>query len=144
SEVILNLLLDYFECPKCNTNSRFKHREVRETKAEVWFGCRNDSCRHHWKMLVMEGVDPKIIAESPRATEPAVRPYMSDAKAAQMGCPRCGRYGRVKMTETRVDYAKIRRHQCPTDGFYYSCTDVDGNVRVTKLRPSMRAVDLTE
>ncbi|RZN09663.1 hypothetical protein CWO91_16680 [Bradyrhizobium genosp. SA-3] len=110
-------------------------------KSETWYGCRNDNCRHHWKLLVMDGQDPKIVAESP-AHEPARRVLEHRAGGTvNMGCPRCGRYGTVKATERRMDNATVRRHKCPTDGYYFSCTDADGRVEITKLRPNMKVRD---
>jgi hypothetical protein len=89
----------------------------------------------------MEGMEPKIVAESP-ADEPQRRVLAHQAAGdVDMGCPRCGRYGPVKATERRTDNATVRRHKCPTDGYYFSCTDADGNVEITKLRPNLKVRD---
>lgn len=137
----MSLLINYFACPQCGEKTRAKYQKPKAETCETWFGCKNEECRHHWLVMTSEGMEPKIIAESPRGElQRRVLAHQAAGKA-DMGCPRCGRYGMVKSTERRTDNATVRRHKCPTDGYYFSCTDVDGNVEITKLRPSMKVRD---
>lgn len=138
-EDTLSLILNYFPCPVCQTKTRLKHHVLFAAKAKLFYGC--NGCRHHWQVLTMEGQAPKIVAESPREGDGFRILALEPDGPQQMGCPRCGRYGPVKATERRTDNATVRRHKCPTDGWYFSCTDADGNVEVTKLRPNLKVRD---
>ena len=136
----MSQLLEYFNCPRCQTKTRVKHRVHFAAKTQLYYGCSNDDCRHHWQVLAMDGHPPRIVAESNPA-ELAVRVPMAGTKSSNMGCPSCGRYGRVVGTERRADNATLRRHRCPTDGVYYSCTSIDGDVQVTRRRPSPHPIE---
>jgi hypothetical protein len=135
--------MDYFTCPACNRKATLKAHVPFAGKIKLYYGCKHDSCRHHFQVLRMDGWADQIVAESPREGDGPRNVGRAGKHAAalmlRMVCPSCARYGKVKTTTNRRD-GYWRRHECPTDGPYYSCTTVDG-VSVHRKLTSLKVAE---
>lgn len=119
-------MTEYFSCPACKTKSTLKHHVVHADKEQLYFQCRNNDCRNHFQVLRMSGQVDRIVAQSPhKVTQPVLKAENFHNKVAAMGCPKCGNYGKVKMTDRRED-GYWRRHMCLTCGPYFTCETNEG------------------
>lgn len=126
----------YMPCPTCTRQARMKYYVAKDNHIKMWFACPN--CRNHFMAVREDGQPDRILAESPdKEITPVIAPIGDNGLIANMGCPQCGRYGRVKMTTKRHD-GYWRRHQCPTCGPYYTCETRDG-VSVHQKLKSLKA-----
>lgn len=133
-------MTEFFTCPVCERKSRLKHHVVHHNKAQLYFACGNNDCRHHFQVLRMSGQPDMIVAQSPhRVTLPTIKAQDHHSGVASMGCPQCSRYGKVQMTERRDD-GYWRRHKCLTCGPYYTCETEDG-ITVHQKKRSKILVD---
>ena len=131
-------MTEYFPCPSCNTKATMKHHIVGADKAQLYFQCRNNDCRNHFQILRMKGQVDRIVAQSPhKVIQPVLKAEDFHSRVADMGCPQCGNYGKVKTTDRRAD-GHWRRHQCVTCGPYFTC-ETDDSITVHQKKRSLFA-----
>lgn len=136
---------EYFPCPACEHKARLKHYVAHAGHAQLYFACIVEDCRNHFQVLRMPGQLDKVVAQSPHKVTPG--PNTPEAErfmpvVGRMGCPECGQYGKIKMTERRDD-GYWRRHKCLVHGYYYTVENPDGGISVHKKQRSKLAIDLT-
>lgn len=134
-------MTERYICPACGSKATLKHHIVHADKAQLYFQCRQENCRNHFQVLRIRGCGDQIVAQSPhKVTTPALRATDFIPTIADMGCPTCGSYGKIKMTERRDD-GYWRRHVCVTCGPYYTCETDDG-VSVHRKKRSKLALEV--
>jgi transcription elongation factor Elf1 len=95
---------NYFTCPKCKSNAPLKYRDEHPGATALYYGCKNDECRCHFRVLSVDGLPPHVTHKSPdydRAAKP-IKEKRALPRRSLMTCPRCEQYGVVDYTEQRT------------------------------------------
>lgn len=135
-------MTERFICPACERKARLKHHVVHADRAQLYFQCTHEACRNHFQVLRIHGQLDQVVAQSPHKVIDGPKATDFTPSVGRMGCPECGQYGKIKMTERRDD-GYWRRHKCLVHGYYYTVENPDGGISVHKKQRSKLAIDLT-
>ena len=137
----------YFPCPSCGRPTEHRHQEAFAHHRHRWYVC---ACRYSFRTLTDGyGENEEIVARTPYVDAQPGRPALAaetdqeERKVFFMGCPTCGKYGKIKTGERRRDVGEHwRRHQCETCGPYYTCEYEDGSGTVHRKLKSRKPVEV--
>jgi len=121
---------DSLPCPRCGRDTSPRWTDTDQRARTYFYKCTG--CRNHFRAVRLPGLPLQVTNQS--APESRTLPTIG-----MMGCPECGAYGKIRVSQRRED-GYWRRHQCMSHGPYHTCETEDG-ISIHKKMKALHPID---